>query len=82
VLSGPGEPINNATVARSMFVNAAAFDYRLRDNAAAIARGIDPGTVHGVELRPVAEYVHKAGTRPRSASGKLDLRALEYRRQP
>jgi hypothetical protein len=82
VLSGPGEPINNATVARSVFVNAAAFDYRLRDSAAVIARGIDPGSAHGVELRPAAEYAHKAGTRPRSASGKLDLGAIEYRRQP
>jgi hypothetical protein len=82
VLSGPGEPINNATVARSVFVNDAAFDYRLRDNAAVIGRGIDPGDAHGVELRPRAEYVHRAGARPRSASGKLDLGALEYRRQP
>jgi hypothetical protein len=82
VLSGPGEAIDNATVARSVFVDAAAFDYRLRAGAAVIGRGIDPGSAHGVGLRPVAEYVHKAGTRPRSASGKLDLGAIEYRRQP
>jgi hypothetical protein len=79
VLSGPGEPINNAMVARSVFVDAAAFDYRLRDRVALIGRGIDPGSAHGVGLRPLAEYVHKAGTRPRRDSGKLDLGALEYR---
>jgi hypothetical protein len=82
VLSGPGESINNATVARSVFVNAAAFDYRLRAGSAAIGSGIAPGSAHGVALRPVAEYAHKAGTRTRSASGKLDLGAIEYRRQP
>jgi hypothetical protein len=83
VLSGPGEPINNALVARNVFVDAAAFDYRLRDGAPAIGRGIDPGSVHGVELRPAAEYVHKAGSQPRSASGRLDVGAIEHRpRQP
>jgi hypothetical protein len=82
VLSGPGEPINNATVSRSVFVDAEAFDYRVRDSAVVIARGIDPGSVHGVELRALAQYAHKARTRPRGASAKPDLGALENRREP
>ena len=81
VLSGPGELRNNVVAARSVFVNAAGFDYRLKDGAAAIGRGIDPGNAHGLELRPMAEYVHKAQKRARSSSGKLDLGALEYRRE-
>jgi hypothetical protein len=81
VLSGPGEPVNNATIARSLFLNAAAFDYRLGGRATVIGRGIDPGNAHGVELRPVAEYAHKAGKRLRRRSEKLDLGALEYRRE-
>jgi hypothetical protein len=81
LLAGPGEAVNNATVARSVFLNAAAFDYRLRESSAVIGRGIDPGTAHGVELRPVAEYAHKAGKQLRDRSEKLDLGALEYRRQ-
>jgi hypothetical protein len=82
VLSGPGEQVKNATVARSVFLSAAAFDYRLRKSAAVIGRGIEPGSARGVELRPVAEYAHKAGERSRSSGKPLDLGALEYRREP
>jgi len=78
VLSGRGEAINNATVARTVFVDAGAFDYRVRDSVAVIGRGIDPGSAHGVELRPIAQYVHKARARPRGSTEKLDLGALEY----
>lgn len=81
VLSGPAELRNNAAVAKTVFVDSAGFDYRLKEGAAAIGRGIDPGSAHGVELRPSAEYAHKAGKRPRSQSGKLDLGALGYWRE-
>jgi hypothetical protein len=70
---------NNVTGRRSDFVAASRFDYRLKARSAAVGRGIDPGSVHGVALRPSEEYVHKAQHRPRSASGKLDVGALEYR---
>ena len=81
LLSGPGELRNNLTVARTDFVNPDGFDYRLKNGTAIVGRGVDPGSVHGVELRPTAEYTHKAGKRPRSDSGKLDLGAFEYRRE-
>jgi hypothetical protein len=79
LLSGPGELRNNVTVAKTDFVDPATFDYRLKTRAAAIGRGIDPGSAHGFELRPTAEYAHKAGKRARSNSGKLDVGAFEHR---
>jgi hypothetical protein len=81
VLSGPGELRNNVTVAKTDFIGPADFDYRLKARAAAVGRGGDPGNAHGFELRPTAEYAHKAKERARNSSGKLDAGALEYRRQ-
>jgi hypothetical protein len=78
-LSGPGELRNNVVAAKSDFVDPAGFDYRLRPGAAAIGRGVDLASAYGFELRPTAEYVHKAQKRLRSTSGKLDAGALEYR---
>jgi hypothetical protein len=79
VLIGHGELRNNLAVARSVFVNPAEFDYRLKAGASAIGRGTDPGSAHGLELCPTAEYVHKAGKRSRSCSGTFDIGAFEYR---
>jgi len=79
VLSGPGELRNNVAAAKSIFVDAANFDYRLKAGAAAIGRGVDPGRAHGFDLRATAEYVHKAGRRTRSSTGKFDLGAFEFR---
>jgi hypothetical protein len=76
ILSGPGDLRNNVIGAKSDFVDPARFDYRLKAGAAAIGRGVDPGNAYGFELRPSAEYVHKAGKRPRGGSGKLDLGAF------
>jgi len=82
VLSGPGELRNNLVTAKSDFVDPANFDYRLKAGAAAIGRAVDPGSTRDFELRPTAEYVHKAQSRVRSSSGKLDMGAFEYRREP
>jgi parallel beta helix pectate lyase-like protein len=79
VLTGPGELRNNVTARRSDFADASNFDYRLKAGAAAIGRGIELGSEHGVSLRPTEEYVHKGKNRPRSDSGKLDAGALDYR---
>jgi parallel beta helix pectate lyase-like protein len=79
LLTGPGELTNNVTARRSDFVDADHFDYRLKPGAAAIGRGVDPGSAHGTALRPTEEYAHKAQKRPRGSTGKLDLGALEYR---
>jgi hypothetical protein len=81
VSSGPGEVRNNVSLPKKDFVDRARFDYRLKAGAAAIGRAIDPGRADGFELRPSAEYVHKARKRPRSNSAKFDLGALEYRRE-
>ncbi len=80
-LSGPGELRNNVVAAKTDFVNPAGFDYRLKAGAAAIGRGVDPGSAHGFHLRPTAEYAHKAQRRARSGSEKLDAGALEYRQE-
>jgi hypothetical protein len=79
VLSGHSELINNVAVARTDFVDPASFDFRLKAGAAAIGRGIEPGSAHGFDLRPTAEYAHKMRKRTRSNSGKLDVGAFEYR---
>jgi hypothetical protein len=81
VLSGPGEVRNNVVARKTDFVAPANFDYRLKASAAAIGRAIDPGSAHGFDLRPAAEYAHKAKKRGRGKSGKLDAGALEYRRE-
>ena len=81
LLSGPGDLRNNVTAAKTDFVDPAGFDYRLKVGAAAIGRGIDPGTAYGFELRPTAEYAHRAAMRTRSSSGKLDLGAFKYQSQ-
>jgi hypothetical protein len=79
LLRGTGDMRNNIEMPPSHFVNPAAFDYHLKAQSPAIGRGIDPGSAHGFSLRPVEEYVHKAGKRARSPSAKLDLGAFEFR---
>jgi hypothetical protein len=78
LLSGSGELLSNLRIAGTAFVNPAGFDYRLKPGSPAIGRGVDPGSAHGIELRPTAQYAHKAGMRIRSRSGNLDLGAFEY----
>ena len=81
VLNGPGELRNNVTLSKTNFVDPANFDYRLKAGAAAIGRGVDPGSARGFELRPSDEYAHKTKKRARNNSGRLDAGALEYRAQ-
>jgi hypothetical protein len=78
LLSGPGELVSNLRVAAKDFINPAGFDYRLKPRSAAIGHGVDAGSAHGINLRPAAQYAHKARISTRNASGKLDLGAFEY----
>jgi hypothetical protein len=79
VSSGPGELRNNVIAPRSSFADASNFDYRPKAGSGAIGRGVDPGSAHGFDLRPTAEYAHRAGRRPRGDSEKLDAGALGAR---
>ena len=64
ILSGPGELRYNVVASKTDFADAANFEYRLRPGAAAIGFGIDPGSVHGLDLRPSAQYAHTASRAP------------------
>jgi Right handed beta helix region len=81
MLSGPGEMHNNLLADRSDFVDAAAFDYRLKDGVPAIGRAINPGQAAGFDLRLTDEYVHKSKKRARKAPDIRDLGAIEHRPQ-
>jgi hypothetical protein len=78
LLTGPGEMRSNVTARKADFIDESNFDYRLTARAAAVRHGIEPGSAHGLDLRPTEEYVHKAQSRPREA-GQLDAGALKYR---
>jgi len=85
VFSGPGElasgPValgNNVTLAKSDFVDARNFDYRLKNGAAVAGKGRDPGSVHDVPLRPVFEYRHPAERKERVNARGLDAGAHEF----
>lgn len=79
VLRGKGSPDRNVATPDPGFRDRAGFDYRLLSGSPAIDAGIEPGVAQGFDLRPVAEYVHKAQERPRLRAGKLDCGAHEHR---
>ena len=60
--AGPGDYRNNFTVGPDEFAQAAGDDYRLKRGSGMAGKAIDPGTANGVNLRPAAEYVHRAST--------------------
>jgi hypothetical protein len=89
IFSGPGERYTtktggaptdqgNVQVQRSEFVDADAFDYRLKAGSKAIDAGVAPITVRGMPLNPVFQYVHKSQSGPRKVRGPLDAGALEF----
>jgi hypothetical protein len=74
---------NNLTgAADPMFVNRAAYDYRLQAISPAIDRGVNPGADGGVTLSPAFEYVHPVSGSARTAVGMPDIGAYEYSAAP
>lgn len=70
--------LSNNVTADPLFVDAPAFDYRVKTGSPCIDAGKDPGVGDGSALAPVFEYVHPAGSTPRAAVGALDVGALEF----
>lgn len=60
--AGPGDYRNNFNVSLDEFAQAAGEDYRLKRGSGVARKAIDPGSANGVNLRPAAEYVHRAST--------------------
>ncbi|MBN1464472.1 right-handed parallel beta-helix repeat-containing protein [candidate division KSB1 bacterium] len=60
------------------FLDVAQYDYRLTSESSAINKGIEPGTVNGYDLKPVAQYIHPLRGQKRLAVGTIDIGAYEY----
>lgn len=61
--AGTGDYHNNFTVDWNEFELAAREDYRLKPGSSLVGKVVDPGMVNGVNLQPVAEYLHPRATR-------------------
>ena len=62
-----------------MFVNAAAYDYRLKAGSPAIDKAVAPGSAFGFDLTPKFEYVHPLQNVARTPGGAaLDRGAYEF----
>ena len=69
---------NNLTGQDALFVNRAGYDYHLQVNSPAIDAGTNPGSVNGVDLTPVLQYLHPIQTETRALSGTAcDIGAFE-----
>lgn len=75
VLRGTGEQSHNLQSDEPGFVSQEHFDYRLRDTSPAIGAGTIPGSVNGLSLTPVAQYLHRAREEPRPIRERIDLGA-------
>ncbi|MCX7745338.1 MAG: right-handed parallel beta-helix repeat-containing protein [Clostridia bacterium] len=81
VYSGPGSvnlTTDNLASDNAGVLDRANFNYRLSSTSPAINRGTDPGTVNGVNLLPVSQYVHPVGVEVRTIQGAVDFGAYEY----
>jgi len=70
---------HNAETSADLFVDAANFDFHLKDTATlALHLGVDPGTTaDGGSLAAVEQYVHPASSEPRPINAEIDLGAYE-----
>lgn len=61
-----------------LFIDAAAYDYRLLPDAVVIDAGTDPGSGAGASLQPTRVYVHPAASADRAVAGTIDIGAYEW----
>jgi len=88
IFFGPGNVTNQGSVMldhnfTSMsgdpkLVDAANFDYHLSAGSPCVDMGIAPGKGDGVDLTPLAHYVHPATFEGRMTVGTIDIGAYEY----
>lgn len=69
---------SNLTTSSPMFVNKALYDYQITSSSPARNVGTAPGSVNGVNLTPVWQYVDPAGREARPVNQPLDVGAFEY----
>ncbi len=69
---------NNLGGSSSGFNNRTGFDYHLLSTSSAKDQGGDPGSFHGVSLKPVREYVHPLQLKNRAEDTTLDIGAFEF----
>jgi hypothetical protein len=61
-----------------LFIDAAAYDYRLLPDAVVIDAGTDPGSGAGASLQPTRVYLHPAASADRAVAGTIDIGAYEW----
>lgn len=78
IFEGTVEAQNNLALVHAQLVDRAHYDYRLAPGSPAIDAGIDPGSVDGVSLAPVSQYLHPLRATRRPVVGRLDVGAYEF----
>ena len=80
IYNGPGsvDLTTDNLATTTGLVDRANYDYHLTATSAAINRGTDPGSINGVNLLPLYQYVHPRNRETRPTNGPLDFGAYEY----
>jgi len=79
ILEGPGEEKHNIVTDSPGFVDAAAYDFRLKAGSPAIGAGVDPGKAGDFSLMPEFEYRHPMDKQARPRSAKPAAGAFQGR---